>query len=120
MSSVPLTGWLGSALINVPAVIASSGTKSAAIDLKGMALNGVKLPATFTGTAISFEMCDTADGTYVPVKSTTSGTTLSYTVAQATYAAIDPTPFQGIRYLKIVSNATEGAERTLLCSLKGN
>lgn len=101
------------------AIIAASGTKTGVINCNGMALCGIKLPASFTGTALTFEMCDTAAGTFVPVKNTASGTALSYTVAQGTYCAIDPKDFAGIQFLKIVSGSTEGSARTLVCSLKG-
>lgn len=114
-----LSGYQGQFNPAQSVVIASSATDSAAISCGGLVLCGVKLPATFTGTAISFLMCDTVDGTYVAVKSTTSGTALSYTVAQGTYCAIDPRDFQGISFLKIKSGSTEGAARTLVCSLKG-
>jgi hypothetical protein len=114
-----LSGFLGILNTAVSTTIAAAGTTSAAISTGGFSLCGVKLPAAFTGTAISFTMCDTVDGTYVPVKSTTSGSALSYTVAQGTYAALDPKDFQGIAFLKIVSNATEGSLRTLVLSMKG-
>lgn len=86
--------------------------------MNGFSLVGIKVPAAFTGTALTFTMCDTVDGTYVPVKGT-SGSTVSYTVAQGNYYAIDPKDFHGIQFLKIVSNGTEAAARTLLLSLKG-
>lgn len=102
-----------------PAVIAASGTTSAALDLEGFSLVGIKVPAAFTGTALTFSVCDTLAGTYVPLKVTTSGTALSYTVSQGNYYAIDPKDFYGVRFLKIISGSTEGTQRTLLCSLKG-
>lgn len=112
-------GYQGEFLPSRPVLIASGGTESAAINLKGLCLVGILLPATFTGTTLTFEACDTEAGTFVPVKTGTGGSALSYTVAQATYAAIDPKDFQGINFLKIKSGSTEGADRTLLCSLKG-
>lgn len=96
-----------------------STTTSAAISLKGMALVALKMPAALTGTAITFTACDTIDGTYVPLKVTTSGTALSYTVAASGYYAVDPAAFQGIPFLKIVSGSTEAAARTIVLSLKG-
>lgn len=100
------------------ATIASSGTVSTVINTGGMTVVGVMLPATFTGTTLTFKA--STDGiNFFTVKSTTSGTSLSYTVAQGTYAALDPKDFYGIQYLEIVSGSTEGAARTLLVSLKG-
>ncbi len=100
------------------ATILNTATTSDAIELKGFCLVGILL-RSFTGTAITFTVCDTLAGTYVPLKSTTSGSSLSYTVAQNTYAAIDPKDFQGVKFLKIVSGSAEAADRTLACSLKG-
>lgn len=114
-----VTGYQGFFNPSQPVVIANAGQESAAIDCGGFALCGILLPASFTGTALTFEVSNTIDGTFVALKSTLSGTALSYTVAQGTYAAIDPKDFQGVRFLKIKSGSTEGADRTLICSLKG-
>ena len=98
--------------------IASSGTTTPAIPTSGLSLVGIQLPATFTGTAITF--LGSVDGTtYQVLKSTTSGTSLSYTVAQATYVAIDPTPFYGLAYIKLVSGSSEGGARAFSVALKG-
>lgn len=98
--------------------IASSGTTTPAIATQGLSLVGIQLPATFTGTTITFQ--GSVDGTtYQVIKSTTSGTSLSYTVAQATYVAIDPTPFYGLKYIKLVSGSTEGGARSFSVALKG-
>lgn len=98
--------------------IANAASGSSAIDCLAMVLVGIKFPAAFTGTTVTFEMCDTIDGTYVPVYN--SSGQVSYTIAQGRYYAIDPKDLQGIRFLKIKSGSTEGAARTLICSLKGN
>lgn len=112
------SGFLGN-WASKPVAIANGATESDAIAQQGFALCGILFPAAFTGTTVTFEACDTVGGTYVPVKSSTSGTPLSYTVAQATYQAIDPKDFHGINFLKIKSGASEGAARSLICSLKG-
>lgn len=113
-----VTGYQGYFNPKQETIIALGQTESAAINCGGMALCGIKLPATFTGTALTFEMSDAIDGTYVPVTSS-SGSAISYTVAANKYAAIDPKDFQGINFLKIKSGSTEVAARTLVCSLKG-
>lgn len=113
-----MSGYQGQMIYNKTVVVASGGATSAVIDMKGFSLVGVLLPATFTGTTLTFTV--SVDGTnFFALKSTTSGTALSYTVVQGTYAAIDPFPFYGVRYLKIVSGSTEGANRTLTLALKG-
>lgn len=118
MALIQASGYQGYFVPNAPAVIPISDVTSGIIQCNGKVLCGVQLPATFTGTALSFLV--SADGvSYVVLKSTVSGTTLSYTVAQGTYCAIDPKDFQGVNFLKIVSGTTELAARTLLCALKG-
>lgn len=97
--------------------IANGAQSSAAITTGGMVLVGVMMPAAFTGTAITFEACDTLGGTYLPVYN--SSGPVSYTVAASRYIAIDPKDFQGIEFLKIKSGSVELAGRTLICSLKG-
>lgn len=112
-----ITGFAGNMLPAVQAIIPISTTETNAISTGGMALCGIKFPATMTGANVSFEMCDTLGGTYVPVRN--SAGLLSYALTVSTYLAVDPKDFQGIAFLKIKSDATEAAARTLLCSLKG-
>lgn len=114
-----LTGYQGYFNPAVVTTIAASGATSAAIQLGGAVPVGVYLPATFTGTTLTFTACDTLGGTYLVLKSTTSGTSLSYTVAQGTYVALDPKDFHGVNFLKIVSGSTEGSTRTLKIATKG-
>lgn len=118
MSGSNIQGYQGNFNPNVPVTIANGQSLSGILTLKGLSLVGILLPAAFTGTALTFEM--SVDGTnFFVVKTTTSGTSLSYTVAQGTYAAIDPKDFAGINYLKIQSGSTEAGARTLICSVKG-
>lgn len=114
-----LQGWLGNFLWARPTAIENGATKSSAIDTAGLSLCGILLGA-FTGTTITFEVSDAIDGTFVPLKSGTSGAALSYTVAANTFAAIDPKDFLGVRFLKIVAGSSQAADRTLKLALKGN
>lgn len=113
------TGYQGVFNASQQLIISSGLQESAALDCGGMVLSGIILPTAFTSTALTFEVSSTLAGTYVPLKSTISGTALSYTVAQATYCAIDPKDFQGVRFLKIKSGSAEAADRILILSLKG-
>lgn len=99
--------------------IANGAQSSSYIAALGFVLCGFYTPAALTGTAMTFEVCDTPDGTFLPLKSTTSGTALSYTVAASGYYAVDPKDFMGVSYLKIKSGSAEGAARTIKLSLKG-
>lgn len=103
---------LGSATMGViTATIANGGTTTAAIDLGGRKLSSITTPAAFTGTAIAVHASDTFDGTYAVI--TTEDGAVSITVAAAGVYALDDELFKRYRFIKLVSNAAEGAARTL-------
>lgn len=98
-----------------PFVIDNGQTKSGGADLQGLIPVGVFLPASFTGTTLTFEA--SYNGTdYFPVHS--AGSVLSKTVAQGTFCRFDPNDLVGIRFLKLVSGSTEAATRTLYVALR--
>lgn len=111
------TGYQGNFSPSIPVTIASGQGLSAVIPTEGFSLCGIQIPAAFTGTALTFQACATASGTFQPVYN--SAGAVSYTVAQGRYIAIDPKDFQGIAFLIIVSGSNEGASRSFTCSLKG-
>lgn len=114
----PNTLQVQKALVVAAASIAMSASASGAIYMGGLSLVGIQLPAAFTGTALTFQV--SLDGvTYQPLYTSTSGTALSYTVAQGHFVAINPQDFYGAIYIKIISGSTEAAARALLVSLKG-
>lgn len=117
LGAVNENGFVGQLLSR--SVTLPVGTRTAAIDLNGFTLVGIQLPTTFTGTTLTFEASSSIDGTFVPVKAGTSGSNLTYTVAQSTYAALDPKDFYGLNFIKVVSGSSEGSDRTLILYLKG-
>lgn len=94
------------------AVIANGTTTTPEIDLGGTEIVGIQMPAAFTGTTVTFLAATATGGTYQAVTDGT-GSNISKTVAASKYIAIDPTLFRGIRYVEIVSGASEGGARTL-------
>lgn len=100
------------------AVIANGAQSSAAINCSGMTLVGFMMPAAFTGTALTFEVCDTLDGTYLPLYDSANAL-VSMTVAASRAYVTNPLLFQGVQFLKIKSGSAEGAARTIVCQLKG-
>lgn len=112
-----ITGYVNTFNYNQSVSIANGAQSSAAINCGGMVLVGIMFPAAFTGTAITFEMCDTIDGTYVPMYNAAG--VMTYTIAQGRYIAVNRVDFYGVNFLKIKSGSAEGAIRTLVCSLKG-
>lgn len=94
------------------ATIANGQTTSSAIDLSGTTLVGIQLPASFTGTSLTFQAATTAGGTYQTVIDG-SGTTISRAISQGRYLTLNPIDFAGIQFLKVVSSASEGGQRNL-------
>lgn len=113
-----LNGFQGNFMFDKTITILNTATASSVVECAGLTFCGVKFPAAFTGTTITFQMCDTIGGTYVPVHNA-AGTAISYTIAANRYSAIDPKDFYGINFLKIISGSAQAADRTLTVSLKG-
>lgn len=92
--------------------IASGQTVSGALELNQATLLALRTPATLTGTAFSFQVSD--DGTtYVALNDPDTGAAISMIVAASKGYSIDAALFVGWRYVKVVSNAAEGADRTI-------
>lgn len=111
------TGYQGNFNPNGTATIAISTQQSSTVNCAGFVLCGILLPATFTGTALTFYACNTSSGTFQQIYN--SSGPVSYTVAGGQYIAIDPKDFQGVNFLQIKSGSSEAAARTLVLSLKG-
>lgn len=92
--------------------ITSGTTTSPEIDLGGTVLVGLQLPATMTGTAMTFTAALVSGGTYQAVQDGT-GSAISKTISGGKYIGIDPTLFRGARFIKLVSGSSEGADRAI-------
>ena len=93
--------------------VASNATTSAEVDLGGTEIVGLQLPAAFTGTTLKFMVSTVSGGTYQTLTDG-AGADVSKTVAQGKYVGIDPTLFRGIRFVKLVSGSSEGADRQIV------
>ncbi len=100
--------------------IASSGTASNAIDIaeNGWQLAGFIIPAAFTGTSISLQTSNTLDGTYVTVQDG-AGADLTFAVTVSRFIPIPNLSLTaGLRFLKVVSNATEASSRVIVLAAR--
>jgi len=98
--------------VDLSATIASGQTTSGEIDLYGCTLCGLFMPAAFTGTTIKISASPTSGGTFLPVQS--SGADYSLTVAASKYVPIENLSIiAGVRYIKLVSGSSEGADRSI-------
>lgn len=100
------------------ATIANGQTVSNAVDLNERVLTAIIMPAAWTAADITFQASNIATGTFKPVKKGDGSVTpiIAYTIktpAADDYITLDPDAFAGIRYLKVVSSAAQGAERVI-------
>lgn len=114
VSSAVQASYIGAAPLQTKtATIASSGTTSGAVDLGGTTLAGLIMPASFTGTSVTFTVSDELAGTYRTVYAEDGVTAASADITAGGYIPLDYGLFMGARFIKIVSNATEAAAREI-------
>lgn len=100
--------------------ISADDDLSAAVDLGDNRLFALHLPAAFTGTAISFTVAPTVDGTYQALYDD-AGNAISLTVAQGETIGItgaNAAALAACRFVKLVSNDNEAADRTIYLLLR--
>lgn len=102
----------GGATLDTNAVtIAQGASTSSAINLSSMGFVGFITPASLTGTAFTFTG-SIDDSTYTALYNS-DNTAYSITVGTSRYYCLNPADFLGMKYVKIVSNDTEAAARTI-------
>jgi hypothetical protein len=96
--------------------IANGQTTSGAFECRDFAIFGLVLPATMTGTLLSFTV--SADGTTFQAlhDDTNTAVTLALTVSKS---YLLPPELAAWHSFKIVSGSAEGADRTLVITAKG-
>lgn len=100
--------------VAVVATIANGATLSDAVALGPAVICGMILP-TLTGTTLSIQGCDTSGGTYATLKDINgvAATITVATVGAGAYLYIDPLITAGWPYVKLLSQAAEGAARAI-------
>lgn len=97
--------------------IANGQTASSAVSGRNFTVYGLIMPAAFTGTALTFTVCESLAGTYQALYDPT-GALSSIPVVAASRSYDLPVELGPWPYFKIVSNAAEGGARTLLVCCK--
>lgn len=93
------------------AAIANGQTTSGAVWVGGKVPVALQMPAAFTGTAVTF--LGSVDGvTYQAIEP--GGAAYSVSVAASKTVPLVAVYFAGFAYLKLVSNAAEGAARNVV------
>lgn len=96
-------------------IISNGQSASAALNLLSTTLCGLYLPAAFTGANITFQ--GSYDGTnFFAVKK--DGAAVSVAFAASSYIVLQPSDFAGLNQIKVVSDGTEGASRTIVAALR--
>lgn len=97
--------------------VSESATTSEVINLENGSPCAIYLPAAFTGTAITFTCSPTIDGTYQTLYDSTDAA-VGLTVTQGRNYKLSPADFIGVKFMKIVSNDTEVADRTITVAIR--
>jgi len=93
--------------------VSADASNSLKVNTDGLLLSAIVFPATMTGTAVTFDF--SVDGTnWYDVKET-DGTDVSYTISAGDAVRVDPSgwAFASSRFLRISSNGTEVADRSI-------
>jgi len=91
--------------------IANGQTKSSVFLMRGHAGGEIRLPAAFTGTAITFETSDAEAGTF-NAKKDGFGAAVTLTCAAGDALTL-PSELYGCWFVKIVSGSAEAAAREI-------
>lgn len=109
--------FLGLVVRTIETTIQSGQTTSSVIALKGVTLKTIIVPSSFDGTQLTFQISD--DGTnfydYYNIDDLEVALTCSPGRAYGTFA----NDFFSVSFLKITSNATESATRTIKLITRG-
>ena len=98
--------------------VSADASNSTSFQTDGLLLCGIKFPAAMTGSNITFDH-SMDDSTWADVKET-DGTDVSYAVSAGDIIRLDPSgwAFAGAGYLRITSDGTEAADRTIEVHLR--
>lgn len=107
------------------AVIANGASQSGEVDLGGLSVQAIVMPAAWTAANLTFLAADATGGTFNPVHDD-GGTEVTVTAAAARCIGMDAAAreLDGLRYIKVRSGTTatpvnQAAERTLTLILRG-
>ena len=95
--------------------ISADASNSLGVRADGMLLCGIQFPAAMTGSAITFDFSMNGSTGWVDVFET-DGTEVSYTVSAGNMVRVDPSgwAFASNGYLRVTSNGTEAADRSII------
>lgn len=93
----------------------TSGEASAELISNGSyQLHAVELPAAMTGTSFTFTGARSSGGTFVTLREVGGAASYTAQFAASTGVHLDPRVFATWPYVKLVSSAAEGADRSIV------
>jgi hypothetical protein len=93
--------------------ISSSGTVSTSIQLQSNRIPvALVMPAAMSGTALTFQ-ASADDQNYYALYNETAAYSIGINPLTSKYIALNTQVMEGVKYLKIVSSASETATRTI-------
>lgn len=96
----------------IQATILNGQTESSIVDLKGTTSAVLYIPASFTGTSISFQTSFDNGDTFFVLQDG-NGNPVSPSVSPSISVPLSPQQFYGIRLLKIVSGSAEVGDKII-------
>lgn len=121
MALAPLRQRTMSLLENVTATIAASGSLSAEVNLGGLRLFGIYMPAAWTAAVLTFQA--SPDGTNWYDVYDKDGNEVTAQAAASRFVSLDPVVFAAAAYIKVRSGTSgtpvvQSAERALSLALR--
>ncbi|QEX18501.1 hypothetical protein FRZ44_38080 [Hypericibacter terrae] len=103
----------------VTATVANGESLSDVVDLGGMSLTGIVMPADWDAADLTFQASPTGVGASFADLYDAAGTEITVSAAASIAIAIEPAAWAGLRYLKIRSGTSgspvnQGADRALV------
>ena len=98
--------------------VSADASNSTGVQTDGLLLSGIVFPATMTGANVTFDF--SFDGsTWVDVAET-NNTEVTYNVSAGNVVRVDPSgwAFASAGFLRVTSDATEAADRTIYLIFK--
>ena len=98
--------------------VSEDASNSTGVQTDGLLLSGIVFPATMTGANVTFDF--SFDGsTWVDVAET-NNTEVTYNVSAGNVVRVDPSgwAFASAGFLRVTSDATEAADRTIYLIFK--
>ncbi|MCP5362084.1 MAG: hypothetical protein H6908_05580 [Hyphomicrobiales bacterium] len=115
---MPTTNQYPNQNVHTTITIASGQTTSDAVDLRGTTLIAIQMPGSWTSADISFQA--SIDGSTFYDVYDSQGVAVTYAAGASQLISVhNVAAMAGLRYLKLVSSAAQGADRSLTLISRG-